>query len=429
MKSFSILILLCISAVAGAQSVTELENSAARSHPRVLQAVAEARALQARGELAKVPFRPMISFTGIGSIGNDTMIFEGTVRPQAILMLTGDPVGIGSLMAMWQIYSSGQDRSAAQIADALTNQGFSNLAVAKLEVVRQVRVAYAEALAAEGMLDAAVAAVLAAEELLRVTEQRFAAGSVPEAFVLKSKANLAAAERKRAIAGAALASKVAELKEAAGLDQTQELDLTEWTQDLAAPTSLQDALQQAKQRPEIIAAEAKRSELATRAKSARQSQGPQVNLVGMGNGMATEFESDVFYRLGVVLSVPLVDGGMRRAEAAEMEAIATSANQEIHSLRLRIDREVASTWAAWQAAPAALQASKAEVASANEAYRIAKLRYTEGKAPQVEVEQAVADLVSALAGEAESNAFRRIAWANLMRAVGEKTDQEDQTKQ
>jgi outer membrane protein TolC len=54
------------------------------------------------------------------------------------------------------------------------------------------------------------------------------------------------------------------------------------------------------------------------------------------------------------------------------------------------------------------------------------LRYQEGKAPQVEVEQAAADLVEALAGRAEANAFRRIAWANLMRAVGIQNDQEDQ---
>jgi outer membrane protein TolC len=370
----------------------------------------------------------MISLNAVGAVGDDAMIFAGTVQPEPYLLAAADPVGIGAVMAMWQIFSSGQDRSASLIASALIEQGDFNLAAVKLEVVREVRVAYAQALAARGEDDAAGAAVQAAQELLRITDQRFQAGSVPEAFVLKSRANLAASERKKAMAEAAFAAKVAELKEAAAVSQTESLDLEDWQQSLQAPETLEAALQVSTQRPEINAAEAKRRELLARADSARQSQGPQVNLVGMGTGMATEFESDVFYKLGIVLSVPLVDGGMRRAEAAEMRAMAESAEQEIRTVRLRIDREVASAWADWQASPEAIRAGQAEVASAEEAYRIAKLRYSEGKAPQVEVEQAVADLVSALAGRAEANAFRRIAWANLMRAVGEKTDQEDQNK-
>lgn len=428
MKTFSNLILLLITALSGAQSVAELEVSALQSHPSIIQAVAEIRALQAKGDLAKAPFRPMVTMNAVGAIGDDAMIFESAVSPGPYILAAADPVGIGSVMAMWRIYSSGQDRSAAQIARALTGQGNANLAMARLDVVRQVRVAYAEALAARGENDAAAAAVQAAEELHRITEQRFQAGSAPEAFVLKAKANLAAAERKKAMAGAAVAAKIAELKEAADTDQTRELALVEWQQPLTAPETLEQALKKADQRPELQAAEARRHELSARAKSASQSRGPQVNLVGMGTGMATEFQSEVFYKLGIVLSVPLVDGGMRRAEAAEMEAMAESADQEIRAIHLRIDREVVSAWAAWQAAPETIQASEAEVASAQEAYRIAKLRYTEGKAPQVEVEQAVADLVSALAGRAEANAFRRIAWANLMRAVGEKIDQEDQTR-
>jgi cobalt-zinc-cadmium efflux system outer membrane protein len=143
--------------------------------------------------------------------------------------------------------------------------------------------------------------------------------------------------------------------------------------------------------------------------------------------MATESESNVFYKVGLVLSMPLADGGMRRAEADEMAAIADQAMQENQAVNVRVTSEVIAAWSRWAASPDVVRASEAQVAAAEEAYRIAKLRYQEGKAPQVEVEQVAAGLVDALAARAEANAFRRIAWANLMRAVGISPDQEDQT--
>jgi outer membrane protein TolC len=370
----------------------------------------------------------MISATGVGAFGDDAMIFAGGVDPRPYLIAAADPIGIGSIMAMWKIYSGGRERTAAEIAKSLVAQGDAQLAVARLNVLRDVRVAYAEALAAQGELAARMSGVKAAAELLRVTEQRFQAGSAPEAFVLKAKADMARAERQRAMAEAALLSAIAMLKEAAGMEQSEALIPNTWDSPLDTPQNLAAAIVQAKaQRPEIQAAVARKRSLELRSRSARQSAYPELNVMAMGTGVATESGTDMFYKVGLVVSVPIVDGGMRRSEAAEMKAKEQSVEHEIRALGLQISREVASAWASWEASPEALRAAGAEVASAQEAYRIALLRYTEGKAPQVEVEQAAADLVTALGGRAEANAFRQIAWSNLMRAVGEKTDQEDQT--
>ena len=425
MKTISLSI-IAIAASANAQ-LSRLEEQALRSHPMVAAAAAESAALRARGDLAKSPYRPMVSLTGVGAFGDDAAIFASSIEPRNYLMAVGDPVGIGSLMAMWTIFSGGRERSAASYAAALAAEGDARLAVARLDVVREVRVAFAEMLAMRGKLEAATAGFMAAEELLRVTEQMFNAGSAPEAFVLKARANLEQARRMRAMAEADAEAAEAMLREAVAAEPGEVVS-AEWDVELEAPATLEDALRVAEGHPELRAAEARRKAAESRARGARQSTYPELNLVGMGTGMATENESDVFYKVGVVLSVPLVDGGMRRAETAEMTAMARAAEQESRVVRLRITREVSAAWARWEASPEALRAADAEVAAAQEAYRIARLRYQEGKAPQVEVEEAAADLVEAMAGRAEANAFRRTAWAELMRAVGIQPDQEDQNK-
>lgn len=426
MKLTSIL-LISITSSAFAQ-ISRLEALALDRHPSIKAAEADRQALVARGETLKAPYRPMASLTGVAAKGDDHAIFATPFEPRNYLLADHDPIAMGSVMAMWTIFSGGRDRSAAAYAEALVESGDAGVATARLDVLQGVRVAYAELLAALGELEAETAGYRAAEELLRVTEQMFEAGSAPEAFVLRSRAALAQARRTRALAEAEARAAASMLREAAALSQDEPMATAGWDAPLTAPETVEEALTLAAGRPELRAAEARRRAAASRARAAKQSAYPELSLVGMGTGVATENDSNVFYKVGLVLSMPLVDGGMRRAEAAEMTAMAQGAEQETRAIRLRIEREVASAWARWQASPETLEASEAEIVSAQEAYRIAKLRYEEGKAPQVEVQQAAADLVAALSGRAEANAFRRIAWANLMRAVGKSPDQEDQTK-
>ena len=426
MKHISLFV-IALASSAQAQ-LTTLQKQALSTHPMVKVAEAEAQALRARGQVAKAPFKPMISLTGVGAIGDDSAIFATASEPRNYLFSPHDPIGIGSVMAMWTIFSGGRNRSAATYAASTAAEGEARVATARLDVLREVRVNYAQLDSAVGDLAAKSAGVQAAEELLRVTVARFTAGSAPEAFVLTAKANLARALRMRAMAEAEANAASAMLREAIGLSPGETLVRGEWDVEMAAPSSLDEALALAEARPELAQLQARSRSAASLARSARQSAYPELNLVGMGTGMATENESDVFYKVGLVLSIPLVDGGMRKSEASENEAMARAAEQETKMIRLRVHREVASAWAQWQSAPETLRASDAEVSAAQEAYRIAKLRYEEGKAPQVEVEQATADLVEALAGRAESIAFRRIAWANLMRAVGISPDQEDPIK-
>ncbi|MEO7453565.1 MAG: TolC family protein [Fimbriimonadales bacterium] len=415
MKQLSFL-LIAMCATANAQ-ISQVQKDALEKHPAIAAAQAGANALAAQGRQEKAPYKPMVSLTGIAAKGDDNMIFGTNIEPRSYIMAAGDPVGIGAVMAMWTIYSGGRDRSAAAYAGALMAEGAAMVETARLEVLRDVRVAYAESMAARERHEATFVGLQSAEELLRITDQMFQAGSAPEAFVLRARAGLERARRARALSEADIRSALAVLEEAA-FNDLEDVRLEDWDLDLLAPATVEEALKLAEARPEMKLVEARRLAALARARKARQSAYPELNLVGYGQGVTTKEETDAFYKIGVVLSVPLVDGGMRKAQADEMSAMATQAQQQKTLVWMRISREIASAWAQWQAAPEVVRSSQAEVTSAHEAYRIARLRYQEGKAPQVEVDQSAADLVAAISANADANAFQRIAWANLMRAVG-----------
>lgn len=428
MKTLSAFVFLVHVAPATAQ-LSKWEAIALEGHPAIATARSEQQALSARGETFRAPYRPMVSLTGVAAAGNDSAILATAVEPRNYLMAEGNPVGIGSAMAMLPLFVGGRDTAAARAAAALRLQGAAMVSVAMQQVMEQVRVAFAEARAAEELLAASGESVEAARSLLTVTEQRFAAGSVPEAFVLAARASMSNAERRKALAEAELASKRAALREAAGIGQQEDApEIGEWDRSLEAPATLAEALTAAKERPEIRAARAQAEAQRQTAAIASRSRLPELSLVGMATGMATELNSEVLYKVGLVLSVPLVDGGMRRAESAEKRAMAEGTEHEMRRIELQVEREVAQAWARWSASPAVVEAAEAEVASAQEAHRIAMIRYAEGRSPQVEADQSAAELHEARAARAEAHAFRRIAWASLMRAIGKKPDQEDQNK-
>jgi outer membrane protein TolC len=140
----------------------------------------------------------------------------------------------------------------------------------------------------------------------------------------------------------------------------------------------------------------------------------------MGDWMSLSgFQPDTAYRFGFVLSFPLGDGGERRSSMNEQKAMADKAAADLKQTKLKAEAEVASAWAEWQAAPTVQKASDDQLASAEEAYRIALLRYREGKTILAEVIDARSQLVAAQLAKAEAENYTRRAWTMLQRAMGQ----------
>jgi outer membrane protein TolC len=196
-------------------------------------------------------------------------------------------------------------------------------------------------------------------------------------------------------------------------------EMGEWDVPLSAPPTLEEALEMGMHmRPEVASLEETAKMYRLQARAARQSMGPEMSVLGMADALAANNGSDSFLKAGLVLSLPLSDGGMRRAEAAEADAQAKAAEAQKEAAMQRIEREIAEAWAEWVAAPHVMAAAEAEVQAAEEGYRVSKIRYEAGKSIQAEVSQALADLVAALGSRAQAREFQHLAWTKLARALG-----------
>ncbi|MCH8273810.1 MAG: TolC family protein [Armatimonadetes bacterium] len=389
-------------------------------HPMLSAAAAMVDSAEAAGRSVTAPYRPMLSLNTYLSDGTGAPIFASTVAPINFMSLPGGASAMQNAMLMWRIYSGGRDRTAGRLAGVQVAAAESLFGTTELDVGLRVRLAFAEAQRREEDLAAERAGLEAARELERVTRERFEAGKVPEAFLFRAQADRARSQRRVAMARAEFQAAVARLKEAVGIPQEEPLTLGEWDEAMEAPRTLDEARRRSlRDRPELAMLDKRREAYSLRGRLADQSGLPEVSLMGMSDLMSTErFGNMDKYKVGLVVSFPLFDGGMRRADADQNRAMSRRTEADLDTMRLRIQAEVAASWAAWSAAPSVLEAAESEVRSSDEAYRIAKLRYESGKAIQVEVSEALADFVTALVGRAQALEYQRRAWAKLMRAVG-----------
>jgi outer membrane protein TolC len=421
MKTISALLALIAFAplIAQKKGLALLTLEALRNHPTLAAAQADVDAANARGAQMSAPFNPMLSLNGYAAAGKGESIFTSSVDPINYSLMGDKESADANAMFMWKVFSDGRASTARRSAIAIAQGKQYDLAAARLDVLRDLRMAFSMSMHAGQNVEAEQGGVAAAQELLDVTQSLYDAGKIPEAFLFRAKADLAKSSRRLALAKSAEDSAMARLKEAAALPQMEMFEMGEWDVPLSAPPTLEEALEMGMHmRPEVASLEETAKMYRLQARAARQSMGPEMSVLGMADALAANNGSDSFLKAGLVLSLPLSDGGMRRAEAAEADAQAKAAEAQKEAAMQRIEREIAEAWAEWVAAPHVMAAAEAEVQAAEEGYRVSKIRYEAGKSIQAEVSQALADLVAALGSRAQAQEFQHLAWTKLARALG-----------
>lgn len=422
MRTVSIVVSLLVCGVACAQSTTSVSQAverAVRQHPMLSVAQADVRGAKARAVMLTVPYVPQASLNAVGAAGEGMMTFASTVMPTNYWRTERGASGVLNASLMWRPWSFGREAAARGIGREEVQSAEETLAVARQNVALSVRLAFAEALLRRETVEANKAAVESAREVERVTREQYEAGKLPEAFVFRAAADTAEMERELAVAEAEAASALARLRESMGMDQLEVLALGDWDIPLEAPASLAEALAQAAARPELAAIRHAREGQELRARLAQLSTRPDLALMAMGDWMGSRgMAGETGSKVALVVSFPLADGGERRATRDEAEAMAGKMEAEMRSVQLAVEAEVATAWAAWQAHAAVSKAARAGLQASEEAYRVALLRYREGKAILAEVTDARARLVAAQRSIAEADAYSRIAWSKLHRAMG-----------
>ena len=161
--------------------------------------------------------------------------------------------------------------------------------------------------------------------------------------------------------------------------------------------------------------EAARRQVAARRASFR----PQVAATLMGD--VSRMDSEDLrgdYSVGLVASLPLLDGGRRQAEVAEAEAMVRKAEADQAALDLEIARQVRTALLDLEAADHNVATAQAAETAAEEDYRVALVRYQAGKAINLEPISALTALVRAHTNQAQARFDQQVAQDAVERAVG-----------
>lgn len=284
-----------------------------------------------------------------------------------------------------------------------------------------VKVAFFGALQAKDLVTVRQQAVDSTQARLDQAQIRFNEGAIPQFDVLRveselrlAQQNLIQAQGEYALAKQRLNNLLARPIET----EFEPVASPDFVDDLRDPgvyvaASLQD-------RPELDQAELVIKSLHKLTEAAKREALPSLTLnAGYGRTIDPGFgQPEQSTTASATISIPIVTGGAIRANTERARQAEERAQILLEQLQLTVAFEVRTAITQWQTAYASYQTAVQNREVAEEAFRIAQLRYNEGAGILLEVSTAQADLTAARAQEVIAAFQLRSAYANLQRAVG-----------
>ncbi len=426
--AFVSLWLIFISSHAFAQQPLSLQdaiNMALKQNPMLAAAREDVNLSLAKKKQAKAMLLPSLSFTGYATGGNNPNIFTSPagIMPQNFAAVPQDKFFMGNFTLMLPLYTGGRLQAMVKQQDAALKISEKNLSAAELDIILMVKESYRMALLAKELVKASDERVSRTEEQYRIDKIAYDVGKIPQYYLFRDEAELADAKQMLANMKKEYDVALIELKTALAMDVNAPLELT----DALAYEDITETLdglttEAVTLRPEIISAflMIKQSEQdVTMAKSTFK---PQVSLGVMSDTMRmTEMDENISrsrYTAGLVVGIPLFDFGSRAQKKQEAFAMKKKSLAEYESMKLKITSEVNKAWLSLQTAKQNITTAEDALKSAQEEYKIMKLRYEAGKGIQVEVLDASVALLRAQTNHAQALYDYLTAKDKLMRAAG-----------
>ena len=429
-----------------ALSLKEAVEIALRESPVLRGAVAELKATEARLKMARSEKRWQISVNAFASTGTESGILASPpiVMPSATMLLPRRRFFDANTMFMFPIFTGGRLEALIRQAEAVRYATAAQLEAMRLDVALETKLAYRRALLAREMVRVAEAYVAAMEERVRVDKVAAKVGRIPEFWVLRSEAELANAQQMLANAQRDYEIALITLKAIMGVHPDSEITLTDelgrdagrgardgkerdegrGTRDglkvelLEREKLLAEAMAK---RPELQAALLQVEAQSHAVRAAKALYTPQVSLMAMADymsGTGDMGQGTGGYLAGIVIGLPVLDGGRRKAMVGEAQAMQEKALAEVERLKLQIASEVDTALRELQTALKNLQTAQMALRSAEEDERVAKVRYEAGRSVLVEYLDALAALVRAQVNYAQAIYELSVAHDKLLRAVG-----------
>ena len=400
---------------------------ASANSPALKQVQADADSASATARSTGAQTKPSLSATTYGTVGDSANILTSSpgVTPQNIFAVPPHGFANQDLMLMVPLFTGGRLGGASASARRQGEAAALLVQAARLTVTEAVTEDYANAVRQEALVDVAQARLTAEDEQVRVTHEKVDAGRSAPVDLLRELAEQADAQQAMLAARNGVGLALIALKTTLGVSQGSDLTLSDTLDSLTgtspAPATLQDALLQADaHRPELAAAQRQVEAAQAGVRAARGEYAPQVYGVAMGDAMTGSGVGRVGYTVGLTASLPLYDGGQRRADEDGAKAKLDRARADALQARQTVDGQVASAWLTVQTAAAQVQAATVGVAAAQQSYTLAGLRYNAGKSVSAERLDALSALTRAQGAVAQAKADLVIARARLQASLGHK---------
>jgi outer membrane protein len=182
------------------------------------------------------------------------------------------------------------------------------------------------------------------------------------------------------------------------------------------------------QRPDIEAARTELQAQSARIEAARAGNRPSVSLLAAGGGRAMLSPSqqppgtsaqDTTYRIGVLVDIPVFDGGRTSERVAEESAKLAAQRERLDKLSLQVRLEIETAHASLSSALERIRSAEQTVALARENLHIEQEKYALGRGTAFDVLDAQSALTDARAAHIRALADANTAAAQLAWSSGE----------
>ncbi|HEY3413144.1 MAG TPA: TolC family protein [Armatimonadota bacterium] len=426
-----------------ALTIDQAVEIALRESPVVRGSAADVDAAIGRLRAAQAERLPWLSTNAFVSTGNSASVMSTPppTQPAAIMALPDRRFTDLNLSLMLPLFTGGRLEAMIRQAEALRRASDADLAAQRQTVALMARTAFHDVQARRSLVDVAKARLTENEARLKNDQARFQVQQIPEYYLRRDEAEVAAAQQEVTNAKRDADLSVVQLKTIMGISPASQIDvsgsladpsaefLTGLTRQApsmasggAASTSddLSALLRLAeRQRPELRGAEERLRGAGHEVRSVRGAYLPQVSVGVMGDWMKMGGDpSQTGTTAALIASFPLYNGGQREARLREADAMRRRSEQDRQEAALQVAQDVSTALLNLRAAEQNVATANAGLTAAEAEYKAAQLRYDVGRSIVAEVLDALASRVHAQSDVVQARYQYNVAQDQLLRAVG-----------
>jgi len=422
----------CVAAVLAVGSLAQSEKSLSiedavsfglKHSPKLAAGLAEVEAARALTKGTRGMEGPQLVFNGFAARSTMATPYGsamGVSPSTTVVAPEGNWLDAG-LMLMVPLYTGGALSAMTAAADALEKAAMAGLFEMRAEVALEVRMAFLEALFAQRQVLTAASRLDAAKAMAENARTLLANGKGIEASVRRAEAEQSEAEAELLSMQAERKKMVLELLLVMGESLDAPVTLEDSSASALPQLAFDDLLKAAKaSRGEAVQARQRVRAAKAERRAAEAALGPQLYGVAMGDIFSPQ---DAMGRrsggsLGLALSLPLFDGGQRRAASRQAQAMIVQAEAELSVVERRIEVDLRKVWLDLETAQQQKVSAERGEQSALSAYNTQVVRVESEVGIFVDQLDALAALTRARSNSVRAEFDLQLAVAKLYRTAG-----------